>query len=199
MSNTNTDQRIVQGSVAPITAPTAATITYFQFATGAQESRTGTVKLSIPGQYKAKYQEVLVRVYGNSKLATVGSQALTVTLNAVNTAGTVTVIATTGAVAAATQAGAVNGWYLETKMLFDTTTGAVLAGEFQGVSVSGAGQALVARTILTAQPAFAQSNISGVGAPEGFDEAQYFEVAITQAQTDATAVHNLLELSAEVI
>jgi len=199
MSNTNTDQRIVQGSVAPITAPTAATITYFQFAAGAQESRTGTVKLSIPGQYKAKYQEVLVRVYGNSKLATVGSQALTVTLNAVNTAGTVTVIATTGAVAAATQAGAVNGWYLETKILFDTTTSAVLAGEFQGVSVSGAGQALVARTILTAQPGFSQTAITGVGAPEGFDETQYFEVAITQAQTDATAVNNLLELSAEVI
>jgi len=199
MSNTNTDQRIVQGSVAPITAPTAATITYFQFAAGAQESRTGTVKLPIPGQYKAKYQEVLVRVYGNSKLATVGSQALTVTLNAVNTAGTVTVIATTGAVAAATQAGAVNGWYLETKILFDTTTSAVLAGEFQGVSVSGAGQALVARTILTAQPGFSQTAITGVGAPEGFDETQYFEVAITQAQTDATAVHNLLELSAEVI
>jgi len=199
MSNTNTDQRIVQGSVAPITAPTAATITYFQFAAGAQESRTGTVKLSIPGQYKAKYQEVLVRVYGNSKLATVGSQALTVTLNAVNTAGTVTVIATTGAVAAATQAGAVNGWYLETKILFDTTTSAVLAGEFQGVSVSGAGQALVARTILTAQPGFSQTAITGVGAPEGFDETQYLEVAITQAQTDATAVHNLLELSAEVI
>ena len=199
MSNTNTDQRIVQGSVAPITAPTAATITYFQFAAGAQESRTGTVKLPIPGQYKAKYQEVLVRVYGNSKLATVGSQALTVTLNAVNTAGTVTVIATTGAVAAATQAVAVNGWYLETKMLFDTTTGAVLAGEFQGVSVSGAGQALVARTILTAQPGFSQTAITGAGVTEGFDEAQYFEVAITQAQTDATAVHNLLELSAEVI
>jgi hypothetical protein len=199
MSNVNTDQRIESGSVAPITAPTAATITYFQFATGAQESRTGVAKLPIAGQYKAKNYKIKVRAYGNSKLATLTSQTLTVTLNAVNTAGTVAVIATTGAVAAASQAGAINGWYLEAEFLVDQTTAAVLAGEYSGVSVSGAGQALVARTLLNAQPGFTQSVITGVNAAEGYDEAQFFQVAITQGLADATAVHNLLELSAEIL
>jgi hypothetical protein len=200
MSNVNTDQRLVAAQVAPIAAPTAATITYFQFAPQpSQSTQTGVAQVAIPGQYKATNKKLKVRAYGNSKLATVGSQALTVTVNAVNAAGTVVVVATTGAVAAATQAGAVNGWYLEAEILLDPTTAAVMAGEFQGVSVSGAGQALVARTILTAQTGFTQTVITGAGVTEGFDESQFFRVAVTQAITDATAVHNLTELSVEIL
>lgn len=200
MSNVNTDQRLVAGQVAAIAAPTAATITYFQFAPQpSQSTQTGVAQVVIPGQYKATNKKLKIRAYGNSKLATVGSQALTVTINAVNAAGTVAVVATTGAVAAATQAGAVNGWYLEAEILLDPTTSAVMAGEFQGVSVSGAGQALVARTILSAQTGFTQTAITGAGVSEGFDENQFFKVGITQAIADATAVHTLTELSVEVL
>jgi hypothetical protein len=201
MSNVNTDQRLIAGQVAPIAAPTAATVTYFQFASSAlsQSSQTGVAQIPIPGQYKATAKKVKVRIFGNTKAATVGSQAFTFTINAVNTAGTVAVIATTGAVAAATVAGATIGWYLEAEFLLDPLAATIMAGEYQGVTLSGAGQALVARTILTNQPGFTESVITGVGAIEGYDESQYFRVAVTQAIADATAVHTLLELSSEVL
>jgi hypothetical protein len=200
MSNVNTDQRVVSAQVAPIAAPTAATITYFQFAPQpSQSTLTGTAQVEIPGQYKATGKKLKIRAYGNTKSATVASQAFTFTINAVNTAGTKAVVATTGAVAAATQAGAVNGWYLEAEILLDPATATIAAGEYQGVTLSGAGQALVARTILAAQTGFTQTAIAGTSAAQGFDEAQFFQVAVTQAIADATAVHTLLELSVEIL
>ena len=203
MSNTNTDQRIVAGQVAAMKNPTAATITYFQFAPQpSQATQTGNAQIPIPGQYKAIGKKVLVRAYGNSKLASVNSQALTVTLNVVNNAATpvTTVIATTGAVTATTMASKTVGWYIEAEILLDPATATVMAGKFSGVSVAAGGTtALIAAAVLSAQPALTQSNITGVGAIEGYDEAQYFQVAITQAQTDTAAVHTLLELSADVI
>jgi len=200
MSNVNTDQRLVAGQIAPIAAPTAATITYFQFAPQpSQSTQTGTAKVAIPGQYKATSRKLKVRAYGKTTSATVGSQAFTFTINAVNTAGTVAVVATTGAVAAATQAGATNGWYLECEILLDPSATTVAAGEYQGVTLSGGGQALVARTILAAQTGFTQTAITGAGVTEGYDEAQFFQVAVTQAIADLTAVHTLLELSCEIL
>jgi hypothetical protein len=200
MSNVNTDQRIIAGQVATITAPTAATKTFFQFAPQPSQSvQTGTAQVSIPGQYKATAKKLKVRAYGNTKSATVASQVFTFEIDAVNAAGTKAIVATTGAVAAATQAGATNGWYLECEILLDPAAATIAAGEYQGVTLSGGGQALVARTLLTAQTGFSQTAITGVGAAEGYDEAQFFQVALTQAIADATAVHTLLELSVEVL
>ena len=207
MSNVNTDQRITSGQMAPIAAPTAAAITYGQVSTtGVNNGMTaGNVKLPIPGQYKAQNKKVKVRLNYSVFGATVGSQALTVTLNALNNAATpaTAVIATTGAVSCATLGGAKTIYgYLEAELLFTgvSDTNNVIGGEFQGVSVStGTTTALVARTILNAQPVFTSSNITGVGAAEGYDESQYFEFAITLAQTDATFVFTPLEFSAEIL
>lgn len=196
MSNVNTDQRLVAGQIAPIAAPTAATITYFQFAPQpSQSTQTGVAQVAIPGQYKATQKKLKVRAYGNSKLATVGSQALTVTINAVDSSGNVAIVATSGAVACATQAGVTGGWYLEAELLLDPAA-APQAGEFQGVSVTGA---LVARAALSNQAGFDQSVITGAGVSEGYDENQFFKVAITQAIADSTAVHSLIELSVEIL
>lgn len=200
MSNVNTDQRVVAGQVATIAAPTAATKTFFQFAPQpSQSTQVGTAQVVIPGQYKATGKKLKVRAYGNTKSATVASQVFTFEIDAVNAAGTKAVVATSGAVAAATQAGATNGWYLEVEILLDPSATTVAAGEYQGVTLSGGGQALVARTILAAQTGFTQTAITGVGAAEGYDEAQFFQVAVTQAIADPTAVHTLLELSVEVL
>lgn len=200
MSNVNTDQRLVAGQVAAIAAPTAATATFFQFAPQpSQSTQTGTAQVPMPGQYKATSRKLKVRAYGNTKLATVASQALTIAINAVNAAGTKAVIATTGAVAAATQAGAVNGWFLEVEFLLDPSASTVFAGSYNGVSPSGAGLAVVANTIMSVQPGFTQTVITGAGVAEGYDENQGFQVSITQAIADATAVHTLLELSVEIL
>jgi len=208
MSNTNTDQRLTSAQLAVIAAPTAATITYGQYnVTGQNNGVTaGTAQLAIPGQYKALNKKVLVRLYYTVFGATVSSQALTVTINAVNNASTPvnTIIATTGAVNCATLGGAKTvGGYLEVEILFQgagATASNQWAGSFQGYNAAGTGTAgsLVTKAVLTAQPAFTSSNITGVGASEGLDENQYFEFAITLAQTDATFVFTPLEFSAEL-
>lgn len=199
MSNTNTDQRITAGQVATIANPTAATVTYFQFKPQpSQSTQTGIVKLPIPGQYKGIPQKVNVRARGNSLLASVGSQALTVTVNTL-VGSTETVIATTGAVTATTMAGKTVGWYIDVEILLDPLTATVMAGKFSGVSVAAGGTtALITAAVLSNQPGFTQTNITGVGAIEGYDEGQYFTVAITQAIADTTAVHTLLELSTDL-
>lgn len=200
MSNANTDQVNRNFDAAVIANPTAATITYFQrSAPVAQQRGVGASNLEVPGQYKGIYNKVKVRAYGSSKLATVASQALTITINAVNSASAIAVIATSGPVACATMAGAVQGWYLEVEFLLDVNSAAVLAGEFQGNTPSGSSSALVARTILAAQPGFTRTNIPGTSTTQGLDENQFFQVAITQAIADATAVHTLLQFSTEIL
>src|ERR1700679_2876635 len=98
MSNVNTDQRLQAAKVAP-QAPASASVTYSNFAAG--QPGAGTVaQLPIPGQWKAVNKKVKVRLYFDALLATQTSQTLTVAIAAVNAAGTVTPIATTGAGAA---------------------------------------------------------------------------------------------------
>lgn len=199
MSSILTDQRLLAGDVAPIAAPTAATVTYFQYSTqAAQRLGAGNAQLEIPGQYKATNRILTVNAIGNSKMATVGSQALTVTISAVNAAGTKVVIATTGAVACATQAAAVSGWFLTASFVLDPVATIVAGTQGPHVSPSGAGVAFVATAALSGQPGFTLVTPSGTSATQGFAENQYFVVAITQAIADTTAVHTLTEFTSNV-
>lgn len=208
MSNTNTDQKFLAAQMNPITNPTAATITYVQLNTTGNNNgvTAGNAKLPIPGQFKAQNKKIVVKLYYSVFGATVGSQALTVTINAVNNAATpvTTVIATTGAVTCAGLGGAITQYlYLQAEWLEPAigaaTTSAVRGGIISGVTVSSTTtQALVTSAVLTGQPAFTASNITGVGAAEGLDESQYFEAAITLAQTDSTFVFTPLEFSVEI-
>ena len=209
MSNTNTDQRLTSAQMSPITNPTAATITYGQVNTTGQNNgaTAGNVQLPIPGQYKALNKKVLVRLYYTIFGATVGSQALTLTINAVNNAATpaTAIIATTGAVSCATLGGAKTiGGYIEVELLFQgsgTASTNQWAGKFSGVNAAGTGTAgsLITTAVLSNPPAFTSSSITGVGASEGLDESQYFEFAITLAEADTTFVFTPLEFSSDLI
>jgi hypothetical protein len=208
MSNTNTDQRFTAAQLTPITNPTAASITYGQISTTGQNNgaTAGNAQLPVPGQFKALNKKIVVRLYYTVFGASTGSQALTVTINFVNNAATPAnaIIATTGAVTAATLGGVKTvGGYLEATLLVQAASGPTAtqqwAGSFDGISVStGTANALVTKAVLTNQPVFTAANITGVGATEGTDENQYFQFAITLAQTDSTFVFTPLEFSVEI-
>jgi hypothetical protein len=195
--------------MTPITNPTAATITYGQISTTGQNNgaTAGNVQLPIPGQYKAQNRVVRVKLYYSVFGATVGSQALTVTINAVNNAATpaTAIVATTGAVTCAGLGGAITQYlYLQAEWLEPAIGGAATVikrgGVISGVTVSSTTtQALVTSAVLSNQPVFTASSITGVGAAEGLDENQYFEFAITLAQTDTTFVFTPLEFSVELL
>jgi hypothetical protein len=207
MSNTNTDQRLTAAQMTPITGPTAATITYVQASTTNLSSNVGKAYLPIPGQYKAKNQRVRVRLNYSVFGATVGSQALTVSIYAINNAATpaAAILATTGAINCATLGG-VGTQYLNFDVEWvepavgGAATAVVRGGFFEGTTVgTGIAPAVITRTILSNQPVFTATNITGVGATEGLDEAQYLYIGITLAQTDATFVFTPLDFSLEVL
>ena len=207
MSNTNTSYRLTAAQMSPIVGPTAATPTIVQFNTAGQNNgyAAGNANLPIPGQYKAQNKRVHVRFNYSVLGATVGSQALTVTLSAVNNAATpvTTIIATTGAVNCATLGGADTIYLnLDAEWVEPAVGGSTVirGGSISGTTVStGVTVALVTAAVLTGQPTFTATNITGVGAAEGLDEQQYIQVAVTLAQTDATFTFTPLELSVEVL
>jgi hypothetical protein len=208
MSNTNTDQKFLAAQMNPITAPTAATITYVQLNTTGNNNgvTAGNAKLPIPGQFKAQNKVVRVKLYYSVFGATVGSQALTVTINFVNNASTpaTAIVATTGAVTCAGLGGVATQYlYLQAEWLEPAIGGAatsvIRGGIISGVTVSSTTtQALVTSAVLTGQPVFTATNITGAGAAEGLDESQYFEAAITLAVADSTFVFTPLEFSVEL-
>jgi hypothetical protein len=79
------------------------------------------------------------------------------------------------------------------------STAVIRGGTISGVTVSSTTtQALVTAAVLSAQPVPTASTITGAGVTEGLDESQYFEAAITLAQTDSTFVFTPLEFSVEL-
>jgi hypothetical protein len=200
MANINTTQRFQAADLAPL-APLTTSPQIVQFPAKSQYG-VGNAVLPLPDNQRGNNQKIWVRLFFDFKLATVAGQTLTVTISALNNAGASAIIATTGAVALAAQAGKNDSGFLEVELLLDSfnvngTSPAGLRGRFSGV-VAGS---LVALAVLSNPPAFGFDNGSTTNTALqsiGWLPGQGFTFAATLNGADATSTFQITEVGVEV-
>jgi hypothetical protein len=210
MSNVNTNQRFVQNDMA-VLAPLTTSFQKVQFPAKSQYG-TGNVLLPLPDSLKADSKKINVSVYFDFVLATVSAQTLEVRIYAQNSAGTLTEIATTGAVALATQAGANDSGFLTATMLLDKNvagTSGTIRGSYSGqVSTS-----LVTAASLVNPPLFTYTNGTSTtnenAQSDGWDGSPIIGSTATSTQgfileaelhgADATSVLTILEFFVDIV
>lgn len=199
MSNVNTDSRFVKADLAVLT-PLTTSNQKVQFPAKSQYG-TGDAFLPLPSNLKADGKRIVVRVNFDFVLATVGSQTLNVSILAVNSAAASAVIATTGAVALATQAGANESGFLEASIIMDSVSVAA-SGTMRGSYSGQVKTTLISATSLTNPPAFtyqAGSTTDETKQTQGWDPAQGFKVEAVLNGADATSVLTILEFSVDIV
>jgi hypothetical protein len=199
MSNVNTDQRFVANDLAVLT-PLTTSLQKVQFPAKSQYG-TGDAILPLPANLKADGKRIVVRVNFDFVLATLAAQTLQVEIYAINSAGTATEIATTGAVALATQAGANDSGFLEVSMILDKNV-AGTSGTIRGFYSGLVSTTLVAGTTLTNAGIFTYTTGSTTDETKqslGWDTGQGFKVEAILHGADSTSSLTVLEFSVDVI